>query len=577
MRAPARRLSDFRLATIRARLLAGFGISITLLLVAGVLGWFGLQRTNVYSERTVAELSAKTEQVERVVTAVLREVIGGMRHVQAGTPEEAQRYRALAANADRVLQAASLDPMLGTQERLVLERITQLQTTLERRIASASAWQRQGRPIEAAAALDSTSGDVGLIETELAALRDAVRRGSGFDAARMQSTQRQSEWSLAVVILLALAVAAFFGASTARAVSQPLAALQQEMAALGAGDLRQPPETAATADVAAEFVDLQHAVAQARDRLRALLREVQSEADRVTLAASELTASALAAAASSQHVTSAVTGISHGAARQLAALNDASSAVCRLAEAGATIGEAVEETGGAGRDIRATANATRAQVQKALDVLSVARETVLESQREMSGLRDATGAVDDFVSVISEIATQTNLLALNAAIEAARAGAAGRGFAVVAQEVRALAEQSATAAHEVTANVHRIRAQLATASHAVESGATRLRDVGTVAADVSGALSRIETVVSRVETSTERVVVAVQTNRASLGAVQTSLTSARDASEGHAAAAHEVAANTEQTSASAQEVSGTAEMLQTASVRLRSLVGGFRT
>lgn len=573
----SQRWREFRLSTIRARLLAGFGISITLLLVAGVLGWFGLQRTNAYSERTVAELSAKTELVERVVTAVLREVIGGMRYVQAGTIEEAQRYRALAVDADRVLRSASGDPLLGTRERMVLEQIAQLQATLEVRIASAHAWQTLGEPGEAAAALDATSVDVGLIEEELATLRDAVRLGSGFDAASMESTQRQSEWSLAVVILLAFAVAAFFGLSTARAVSQPLSALQLEMAALGAGDLRHPAETTAPADTAAEYADLQRAVSQARERLRSLLLEVQREADRVTDAAGELTSSATAAAASSQHVTSAVTGISHGAAQQLAALNDASEAVFRLAEAGATIGEAVEDTGGAGRDIRATANATREQVQKALDVLTVARQTVLESQREMSGLRDATGAVDDFVSVISEIATQTNLLALNAAIEAARAGSAGRGFAVVAQEVRALAEQSATAAQEVTANVHRIRAQLATASQSVESGATRLRDVGTVAADVSGALSLIESVVSRVETSTERVVSAVHTNRSSLGAVQQSLTSARDTSEGHAAAAHEVAANTEQTSASAQEVSATAELLQTASVRLRALVGGFQT
>lgn len=87
------------------------------------------------------------------------------------------------------------------------------------------------------------------------------------------------------------------------------------------------------------------------------------------------------------------------------------------------------------------------------DAMGLSRSAT-ETMESLGKRAQEIGHVTD---VIMRIAQQTNLLALNATIEAASAGDAGKGFAVVANEIKALANQSAQAAEDITNRIEGVQ------------------------------------------------------------------------------------------------------------------------
>jgi len=160
----------------------------------------------------------------------------------------------------------------------------------------------------------------------------------------------------------------------------------------------------------------------------------------------------------------------------------------------------LEQTAAAVEEITATTRTASTRAQETKAIVSTAKknadnsaDVVQNAISAMVRIKEASDKISQIIGVIDGIAFQTNLLALNAGVEAARAGEAGKGFAVVAQEVRELAQRSASAAKEIGGLIGKSADEVATGSRYVEQTGNALMEISRQIVDISGHVELIAT------------------------------------------------------------------------------------
>jgi twitching motility protein PilJ len=188
--------------------------------------------------------------------------------------------------------------------------------------------------------------------------------------------------------------------------------------------------------------------------------------------------------------TSMLTGVANQS-RELASakglVESMSKEIARVSQSAGTAAEAAKRTEeSAGEGAKA--------VDEVITGMGTLRANVQAGAKKMKNLGDRSMEITGIVGTISRISEQTNMLALNAAIEAARAGEHGRGFSVVAEEVRKLAERTASATREIDQLVKVIHAETNETVEAIEQQTNVVEQESQVVGKAGQSLQKIRQV-----------------------------------------------------------------------------------
>lgn len=435
--------------------------------------------------------------------------------------------------------------------------------------------------------------------------------------------------NIAMGVTLAVTLAAIaFGLLIALSITRPLKLAVARVEDIAGGNLALPQLRVTSRDEIGRMVT---ALNTMLTNLRQVIGGVTTSSRSVLEASEQLAAASDQSARGAEGAAEAVGQVAGGATEQAEAAGEVrrtmeqlqatiqqiatgsqqtAGEVQKSARLLAEMAQAIEEVAANARGVAAgtdqsagTAREGAKVVESTVAGMERIRQAVSQSAERIRNLEQLSAQIGDITQVISEIAEQTNLLALNAAIEAARAGEHGRGFAVVAEEVRKLAERSATSTGEITDLIQNIQARTAEAVQSMESGTTEVESGSRLASDAGKALQKILAMAEQAATEVagiskaaeeirakadqvvqafDAVAAVTEENTAATEEMAAGATEATQAvervaavSEQNAAAAEEVSSAVEELNASAEEVAASAQSLKDIADELQAQVTRF--
>lgn len=231
--------------------------------------------------------------------------------------------------------------------------------------------------------------------------------------------------------------------------------------------------------------------------------------------------------------------------------NDRSSAVAAASEEASMN---VETVAAASEEMTNSIAEVSQRIGQSANMTDNAARGAQETTQTVAKLATSAQTIGEVISMISAIAEQTNLLALNATIEAARAGEAGKGFAVVASEVKSLANQTAKATEDISAQI---------------TGMQGETDA------VVEAITKIGGMIGELNTTSSSIAAAVEEQHSATQEIARNTQQAADGTREVSSNISEVSSAVQETGQAANEVLAASSQLASEAERLRTNVADF--